>query len=517
MGISFSNFGGASSNTGTGFNLDVGSSGNDSFYLQSTQPAGGYSITSQLSDAEIEFYAIAEDGTLAGQTTSKSLSTTKPFNIIVAYGLTTNDLISFEFKPTNVPTASGDQDSGAAPFVTSISDADLASIDDTTIVTGGNFATDVTVTFTGTDNVVRNAKSIVRTNSTQLVVTRPDDFLQDNAPYTMVVSNPNIPQSTIKTFSVSTTAGGDPSWSTASTLTNAIKGQAYSNTLSATDPDGGPITYSIISGSLPAGLTLNSSTGEISGTPTAASAASFIVQATDSGGNTTNRSFQLASLVASGGTVTDADGYRTHTFTSNGTFTLYTADTLEVEMLGGGGGGSTGSGEWAFGGGGGSYLLATYAFPSGNTAITVGAAGPGQTECNNIYYGATGKGGNSSIGTMVASGGSAGTQRAGGPYSSGGGVAIANITTGAASVIKNHLGSNGNGGGDGLSSGGSNGLKARENDSTYGQGAAGTGNYIPGIHATGNGNGGGGGASCQNGHRGGGNGSAGIVKIRYAI
>lgn len=62
-------------------------------------------------------------------------------------------------------------------------------------------------------------------------------------------------------------------------LPNATLGQAYSQTLHAT---GGvaPYTYSITAGGLPAGLNL-ASTGEITGTPTAAGASSFTVTVTD--------------------------------------------------------------------------------------------------------------------------------------------------------------------------------------------------------------------------------------------
>jgi hypothetical protein len=66
-----------------------------------------------------------------------------------------------------------------------------------------------------------------------------------------------------------------------SVLPQARVGSVYSSTLAAA---GGvtPYHWSIASGSLPAGLALNASTGTISGTPTTAQSASFTVKVTDS-------------------------------------------------------------------------------------------------------------------------------------------------------------------------------------------------------------------------------------------
>lgn len=484
--------------------------------------SGAYTITSALSDTSFDIYLFDTQGNFAGYTKAPSINATSNFNKIVVLGGQDGDMLSFSYK-TTFTTASITDEITVGPVIKSISVADLPNIDDTTVITGINFAEDVQVTFTGTNDIALSAKSIVRSSATSLVVTRPDNLLEDYSPYTVTVTNPGITAPTGTNGHISAnaiTAGGDPTWITSGgSIGVAGIGQLFSSTLQATDPDAGTISYSLVSGTLPVGLSLNSSTGEISGTPSADSANSFIIQAEDSGGNVTNRSFEIQALYATGGTITESNGYRTHTFTENSlSFTSYLDQPLEVEMLGGGGGGSSGFQAWAFGGGGGSYLLATYSFTPGvNYSVDVGLGGPGQTNCNNAGHAIAGKGGDSSIGTMVASGGSGGTQSSDGPYTVGGGIGIANITTGAASIIKNYTGSNGNGGGDNLSSGGSNGLKASENDSTYGQGAAGTPNYTPGIHADGYGNGGGGGASCQQGHRGGGNGSAGFVKIRYPI
>lgn len=68
---------------------------------------------------------------------------------------------------------------------------------------------------------------------------------------------------------------------TTTSLPAANIGVAYSGTLAAT---GGvtPYTWSITTGSLPSGLTLNSATGAITGTPTAAGTFTFTVTVTDS-------------------------------------------------------------------------------------------------------------------------------------------------------------------------------------------------------------------------------------------
>jgi large repetitive protein len=74
---------------------------------------------------------------------------------------------------------------------------------------------------------------------------------------------------------------------TTSSLPNGRRGSFYNQPVSAT---GGstPYTWSISSGNLPPGLTLNSTTGTISGTPTSSSTYTFTVRVTDSANPTPN-------------------------------------------------------------------------------------------------------------------------------------------------------------------------------------------------------------------------------------
>ncbi len=86
----------------------------------------------------------------------------------------------------------------------------------------------------------------------------------------------------------------------AADIAGGVVGIAYSETISAVGGAGG-YTYGVHSGPLPSGLSLNSSTGVISGTPSAAVSATFTIRVTDSNGQTGDQSFTIEIVNAPSG------------------------------------------------------------------------------------------------------------------------------------------------------------------------------------------------------------------------
>jgi hypothetical protein len=197
-------------------------------------------------------------------------------------------------------TATGWQAVDAPPTVSNISGTINENTNSTLTITGTGFKSGSVVSIEGagvggtprtlTTTFVSTTSLTAATNATSVNYT-------GGASFDVKVTNSSGLTGTL------TTAGAvdrDPIWSTSAgtlaTIADAYGSYSPIATLSASDPEGTSVTYAISSGSLPGNVTLNSSTGAISGDPTnetsASTTYSFVASAT-SNTQAATRSFNI--------------------------------------------------------------------------------------------------------------------------------------------------------------------------------------------------------------------------------
>jgi len=150
------------------------------------------------------------------------------------------------------------------PLVTAVSPTTTNGDSGTVItITGTNFTSESTVHFINNGGTSFAAGAVTYVSGTSITATFPQNFTVSDEPLDVKVTT-SVGNSTLEN---SIDLGGVPTWSTAAgSIATGYKGDAISQTIVATDPEGGDVDYTLSSGSLPSGVTLNTETGVISGT-----------------------------------------------------------------------------------------------------------------------------------------------------------------------------------------------------------------------------------------------------------
>ena len=198
--------------------------------------------------------------------------------------------------------ANGWQAISSPPTVLSVSPVTIDESADpqTIVITGQNFDGGALGTLITSSGATLTPTTSTRNSGTQLtIVFSGGDTLTTGEPYDVKVTNSS---GLANILSDAVALDDAPNWSTAAgSVGTVFEDVAMSAiTLSATDPEGSSVTYSVTSGALPTGTTLGSANGQITGTPNVSDTYNssgvthnFTVTANDGTGNTTPRAFSI--------------------------------------------------------------------------------------------------------------------------------------------------------------------------------------------------------------------------------
>ena len=178
------------------------------------------------------------------------------------------------------------------PTISSINPTVIENTQTSVTIAGTNFVSVPTVEAIGSTGAIVRADEVSFTSSTSIVAkfTLPIDG-------TYFVRVENNDGNAVRSSSALLTVSDAPAWTTAagSLGTNAA-GSSVSYTVAATNAT----SFALQSGSLPGGVSLNTSTGAITGTESGATAEttySFTIRATDAQGQTADRAFSITITV----------------------------------------------------------------------------------------------------------------------------------------------------------------------------------------------------------------------------
>jgi len=403
-------------------------------------------------------------------------------------------------------------------------------------IVGTNFASGAVATLIGTDGTEYIATTTTVNNLTNITAAF-GPVSGSKEPYDIKITNPS---NLYGVYYDILTINDAPVWATAAGLLGTFNEQtSISLTVSATDEENNTITYSVASGSsLPSGITLNSSTGIISGTLPNISADTtytFVINASD-GTNITSRTFSIASklaitteflVIAGGGSgATSIGGGGGAGGMREGSLQMSKSSLYDISIGAGGaspglsasynlrgnkGGNSRFASIYATGGGGGGQHTTSNTGTGGYTDLQGGSGGGGARHTPGGGGGAGGPGGNATGGSQIFQYGGYGNEGGYSPvegypggygiesYGSGhncgdGGVGRQSSITGVATYYAGGGGGGGyqssNGGGAGGLGGGGRGRDGQSGDNATGHGSGGGGAGYPGTVNGGAGSGG---------------------------
>ena len=178
------------------------------------------------------------------------------------------------------------------PTISSINPTVIENTQTSITITGTNFVNGANVEAVGTNGAIIQADTVTFNSATSISAAFT---ITTDATYFLRIENPD--GNAVRSSTALLTVSDAPAWTTsAGSLGTNAAGSSVSYTVAAT----GATSFAVQSGSLPGGVSLNTSTGVISGTESGATAETtynFTLRATDAEAQTADRAFSITITV----------------------------------------------------------------------------------------------------------------------------------------------------------------------------------------------------------------------------
>jgi hypothetical protein len=178
------------------------------------------------------------------------------------------------------------------PTISSISPTVIENTQTSITITGTNFVNGANVEAVATNGAIVQADTVTFNSATSISAAFT---IATDGTYFLRIENPD--GNAVRSSTALLTVSDAPAWTTAAgSLGSNAAGSSVSYTVAAT----GATSFSKTTGTFPGGVSLNTSTGVISGTESGATAEttySFTIRATDAEGQTADRAFSITITV----------------------------------------------------------------------------------------------------------------------------------------------------------------------------------------------------------------------------
>ena len=178
------------------------------------------------------------------------------------------------------------------PTISSISPTVIENTQTSITITGTNFVNGANVEAVATNGAIVQADTVTFNSATSISAAFT---ISTDGTYFLRIENPD--GNAVRSSSALLTVSDAPAWTTsAGSLGSNAAGSSVSYTVAAT----GATSFAKTSGTFPGGVSLDTSTGVISGTESGATAEttySFTITATDAEGQTADRAFSITITV----------------------------------------------------------------------------------------------------------------------------------------------------------------------------------------------------------------------------